>query len=124
VALVALEPVNIMADPNVRNAGAETAMARVLAAERDARASIEQARAEVHEIAESARGAVRRLGERTEHRIRHVVAAFERDLAARLAEIDAESARLEMPQPIGDDDRALLQHAVDDLSRQLVGAGS
>ena len=111
-----------MADPNVRNALAEAAMARVLAAERDARDSIEQARADVHRIAESARGAERRLGERTEQRVRHLVAAFERELAARLADIEAQTARLDDPQPIGDDDRAALQRAVAELARQLVGA--
>jgi len=111
-----------MADPNVRNALAEAAMARVLAAERDARDSVGQAQADVHRIAESTRSAARRLGERTEQRMRHVVAAFERELAARLADIEAETARLEIPQPIGAEDREAVQRAVADLARQLVGA--
>ena len=111
-----------MADPNVRNALAEAAMARVLAAEREARNSIEQAQADVLDVAESARGAVRRLEERTEQRTRQIVAAFEHDLAARLADIDAEAARFEVPQPIGPEDRAALERAVAELSRQLIGA--
>jgi hypothetical protein len=116
------EAVKIMADPTERNDAAEAAIARVLAAERDARASIEQAHAQVHHIAESARTAVRSLGERTEHRIRRVVNAFERELAARLAEIEAEAASLESPQPISGDEREALQRALATLVRQTIGA--
>jgi hypothetical protein len=110
-----------MADLRERNVVAEAAIARVLAAERDARASIEQAQADVHRIAEEARGAARSLSERTEQRIRCVVAAFERELALRLAEIDAEGHDLDVPQPISDDDRVALQLAVAELARQLIG---
>jgi hypothetical protein len=111
-----------MVDPRERNDVAEAAIARVLAAERDARASIEQAHAEVHHIAENARTAVRSLGERTEHRIRRVVDAFESELAARLAEIEAEAASLERPQPISADEREALQRALLLLARQTIGA--
>jgi len=111
-----------MADPKERDDAAEAAIARVLGAERDARASIEQAHADVHHIAESARTAVRGLGDRTEHRIRRVVDAFERELAARLAEIEAEAARLESSPPISAGEREALQRALTLLSRQIIGA--
>jgi hypothetical protein len=111
-----------MADLRDRDVVAEAAIARVLAAERDARASIAQAKADVPRIAEAARGAARSLSGRTERRIRCVVAAFERELALRLEDIDAQTRDLDVPQPIVDHDRAALQRAVAELARQLIGA--
>ena len=111
-----------MADLSDRNVMAEAAIARVLAAERDARASIAQAQADVPRIAEAAREAARSLSGRTERRIRCAVAGFERELALRLANIDAQTRDLDVPQPIVDDDRAALQRAVTELARQLIGA--
>lgn len=111
-----------MADPRERNDSAEAAFARVLGAERSARASIAQARADVHRIGENARTDVRSLGERTERRVRRVVDAFERELAARLARIEAETAKLEDAAPIGADERGRLQHAVAMLAQQIIGA--
>jgi hypothetical protein len=111
-----------MADPRERNDHADVAIARVLGAEREARASIDRARADVHRIGENARTDARDLSERTERRVRRVVDAFERALAARLAEIDAEAAKLDDAEPISADERARLQHAVAALAQRLIGA--
>lgn len=110
-----------IADAEGRNAAADAAIARVLGAEREARRSIEQARAETDEIAEQARRSARQTTERAERRIRCVTLAFERDLAARLAAIDAEGAALDQAAPLVADERARLQAAVAALARQLAG---
>jgi hypothetical protein len=110
-----------MADPTSRNAAADAAIALVLGTEREARTSIERARAEAPQIAENARTAARCTMERTERRIRCVVAAFERELATHLAGIDAEIAALEQAQPIGADEHAALARALAALARQIVG---
>jgi hypothetical protein len=111
-----------MADSSVRNDPADAAMARVLAVEREARIAIARANADVAQIADRARGAARRLVERTEQRVRCIAAAFERELAAQVAAIDAEIAALDVPQPITHEDRAHLERAVEALARQLAGA--
>jgi hypothetical protein len=98
---------------------ADEAIARVLRAERDARESVEQARREVAQIAEASRVAARTLAERTERRSRALVAAFERDLAARLVEIDGEAARLDSPQPLAADEQAAVQRVVATIAREL-----
>jgi hypothetical protein len=111
-----------MADVSARNDPADAAMARVLGVEREARDAIARAKVDAQHIAEQSRGTVRRLGERTEERVRCIVAAFERTLAAQVAAIDADVAALDVPQPIAPDDRARLEHAVAALARQLAGA--
>jgi hypothetical protein len=111
-----------MAEASERNGAAEAAMARVLSVEREAREAIARAQVDALHIAEEARATVRRLNERTERRVRSIVAAFERDSAERIAAIDAEVAKLDVPQPISADDRARLEHAVAALARQLAGA--
>ena len=110
-----------IADAEGRNAAADAAIARVLGAEREARRSIEQARAETDEIAERSGRCARATAERAERRIRCVTQAFEHDLAARLAAIDAEAAALVQAPPLSADERAALQAAVAALARQLAG---
>ena len=95
-----------IADDKAHNDAAEAAIARVLGAEREAREAIEQARLQVDPIVERARLDARALDERTARRIRAVVDAFERELAERLAEIDA----------------AALQRAVRALAAELITA--
>jgi hypothetical protein len=102
---------------------AEAAIVRVLAAEREACAAVEAALLDVHRIAEAARAEARALAERTERRIRKVVGAFERDLAARIAEIDAEAERLDSPQPLTPAELEALRRAVGTLARELSGVG-
>lgn len=101
---------------------AEAAIARVLDAEREAREAVARALIEVHRIAETARTDARSLAERTERRIRLVVGAFERELASRVAEIDAAAERLDKPQPLTPDELAALRRAVGALARELTGA--
>lgn len=110
-----------IADVKGRNAAADAAMARVLGAEREARGLIELARAETAEIAERSRHCARAMAERVERRIRCVTQAFERDLAVRLAEIEAQGAALDQAPPLAADERAALQAAVTVLARQLAG---
>jgi vacuolar-type H+-ATPase subunit H len=111
----------LSAPERVGNDPAEKAIATVLGAERDARASIERAQAEAEQIAEAARGAARAQTERTERRIRSVVGAFERELAVRIAEIDAAAAAIARPHELGDAELAALGRAVDALARSLTG---
>jgi hypothetical protein len=110
-----------MADKGAANDAAQASIARVLAAERDAREAIARARIEVDAIAEGARSASRALAERTERRIRAIVNTFERDTAARVAAIDAEADRLDSPQPLDSEELAALQRAVQALARDLIG---
>ena len=111
-----------IADESAFNDAAGAAIARVLAAEREARVAIEEARLEVGRIAERGRLADRALAERTERRIRVVGAAFERELAARLAEIEDAAERFAHPQPISSAESASLQAAVRALAGELVKA--
>ena len=113
-----------IADAAGEGDAADAAIVRVLGAEREARRSIERARAETDEIAEQARLSARQTAERAERRIRRAVDAFERDIAARLAEIDGEAAALDPEQPLTADERALLQAAVATLARRLAGVAS
>jgi hypothetical protein len=111
-----------IADDKAYNEAAEAAIARVLVAERAAGEAIEQARLEVDRIVERARLAARALDQRTERRIRAVVDAFERELAERLAEIEAAAELAVRPQPFSDDEMAALQRAVHALATELIAA--
>ena len=111
-----------IADETTFNDAAEVAITRVLAAEREGREAVAQARLEAGRIAESGRLAERSIAERTERRIRAVVGAFERELAERLAEIEAEAAQAAQPQPIGPGELASLQRALRALAGELIEA--
>jgi asparagine synthetase A len=63
------------------------------------------------------------VAERTERRIRAVVAAFEHELADRLAEIDAEAALIAQPHVLTADELSALDQAVRKIARELT-AGS
>jgi hypothetical protein len=109
---------------HAHNAAAEAAIAQVLRAERDARASIQAARLEVEHIAEGARAAARALAERTERRIRRVTRAFEADTAARLDQIHAQAAGLGQVPPLSEAESAALQRAVRAVAIDMVGGRS
>ena len=111
-----------IAEDKAYNDAAEAAIARVLAAERAAREAIEQARREVDAIVERARLGARALDERTARRIRAVVDAFERELAKRLAEIEAAGEQAARAQPFSQDETAALQRAVRALAAELITA--
>ena len=111
-----------IADEEAFNDAAGAAIARVLAAEREGREAVEQARLEVGRIAENARLADRAVAERTERRIRAVAGAFERELAERLAEIEAAAAQIANPQPVSPAEMASLQRAIRSLAGELIEA--
>lgn len=114
-----------MANPNLPSRsiddGADQAIATVLRAEAEAREAIARSQAESAHIAEAARAQARILAERTERRIRAVVAAFERERAQRLADIDAEAITIARPQVLTADALAALERAVQALARELTG---
>ena len=110
------------ADETSFNDSAEVAIARVLAAEREGREAVAQARIEAGRIAESGRLAERLIAQTTERRIRAVVGAFERELAERLAAIEAEAAQIAQAQPIRPGELASLQRAVRALAGELIEA--
>jgi hypothetical protein len=107
-------------DEKTFNDAAEAAIARVLASERECRAAIEQARLEVGRIDENARRADHAIAARTERRIRTVVRAFEREIAERLAEIEAAAAPVAGPQSLRPSETGALQRAVRALARELI----
>jgi len=99
---------------------ADTAIARVLQAEAEARASVDAARAQVGLMAEAARSEARARSERTELRLRAVAAAFERRTAQRLAAIDVDAAQLQQPAPPDPKALAAVMSAVAALARGMV----
>ena len=110
------------ADDQAYDEAAGAAIARVLVAEGAARDAGAGARLEVDGIVERARADARAIAARTERRVRAVVAAFERDLAERLAGYHAAEAQVEQAQPFSDDDRAALQRAVRSVAEELIAA--
>lgn len=100
----------------------DNAIERVLRAERGAREAVAAAQAEVLHIAERARSHARATRQRSERRLRRVVACFEQDLAVRLAQLTAEGATLASHAALGDAEQAALDAAVARLARELIGA--
>ena len=103
----------------------DNAIERVLRAERGAREAVAAAQAEVLHIAERARSHARALNQRSERRLRRVVACFEQDLAVRLAQLTAEGATLASHAALGgaeQAEQAALDAAVAALARELIGA--
>ena len=111
-----------VAEDDAYNDAAEAAIARVLNAERAAREAVAQARQEVDGIVERARLDARALDARTERRVRAVIGAFERDLAERLARIQAATEQAARAQPFSADDDAALRRAVRAVAEELVAA--
>lgn len=101
-------------------APSDAAIARVLQAERDARAAIAGAAQQAQQLAEQARRDAAGITERTERRTRAVVAAFQADLARQLAQIEQGSADLLQSPPPSAEDLSRLQDAVRRLARELV----
>lgn len=102
---------------------ADAAITRVLAAEIEARQAVAQAQLDALQIGEDTRLAARVLAGRTERRCRAVAGAFERELALRLDEINAEAARLAAPQALAPGEAAALARHVQALARELVARG-
>lgn len=98
------------------------AIAEVLRAEQAALLAIDAARNEADRIVEAARARARRLTERTEQRIRSLVIAFDRDLAQRLAEIEAQSAAFNLPKPLSEGDIETLDRTLRKAVSAMIGA--
>lgn len=96
-------------------------MAQVLAAEAAARESVAQARTEAQHTSERSRAAVRALAERTQRRVRHLRAAFERTGDAEVAALQAQAEALSLPAEPGADDATRIDRAVARLVAQLTG---
>lgn len=100
----------------------ETAMARVLDAERQARDALDAAQAEAGHIAEAARATQRRLAERTRERTARVHEAFAAAVQAELARIDALAQALPAHDDPDADDLARLERALATLATCLTEA--
>jgi hypothetical protein len=100
----------------------EAAMALVLAAQQDARSSIEAARLQAAALAEQARSDARALTERTQRRTVKLRATFLRQTLAEVAAIDAESRALAEEHRPDADELLRLQTAAQTLAAQLTGA--
>ena len=102
------------------NEAAEAAIARVLLGERAAREAVAAARLEVDRIVERGRLDARALDARTERRVRAAIAAFERDVAERLAAIEAAAEPFAHAQPLSQDEHAALRRAVGAVAEELI----
>jgi hypothetical protein len=113
-----------MAQPRERNdtgRDVEAAIARVLDAERDARAAVEASQREAEAIRAEARARDKRIAETAASRIAAIHAAMTEKRAARLVAIEAEAVG---PDPQAADDeaaRARLDQAVAQLADELIG---
>jgi RPA family protein len=108
-----------MNQPATSDLPVETAMARVLDAEREARAAVDAAQRECGHIAEAARAAQRRLAERTRRRVARVHEAFAAAVQGELARIDAQAQALPAHDDPDADDLARLERALAALAARL-----
>ena len=102
-------------------AAVEGAIARVLAAERDAHDAVAQATREADALNEKARADARALAERTERRIQAARGAYERRVSAEVAAIDAQAASQDVQQPLTADDWRRLERALEILAAEMTG---
>ncbi len=100
---------------------ADEAIAAVLGAEKQAQDRLLQLRQQGQQQLEAARATARRTAQRTEARIRAVVAAFKRETARQLAEIDRQTRAMASVPDLSADEQAALDEAVRRLARQLTG---
>jgi hypothetical protein len=108
-------------DPRNADSAVEAAVARVLQAEHDARAAIDDARAQAARIAEQARAQARQCAERARQRVARGQAALERRLQADLAAIEAAGRALPEHDEPDAGARARLDAAVHALAAALTG---
>jgi hypothetical protein len=101
--------------------GVEQAINRVLEAEAVALQAVEACRREAQGIVDGGRRASRRIVERADARIARVHAVTDRLLARRLAEIQAESARLSGRDLFEEADLARVRDALPQLAAELTG---
>jgi len=110
-----------MVEPVPAIPAVEGAIARVLAAERDAREALARARRDADALEERARADARALAERTERRIRATRAAYEARVSDEVAAIDAQAAAQDAIGPLSPDDLSGLERALEALAAELVG---
>jgi vacuolar-type H+-ATPase subunit H len=101
---------------------ANSAVNRVLEAERLAKKAIEGCRQGAAEVVESARRQARRIVERTDARVSAVHIRCDLDVAQRKAEIDAAARNIPTDVDLTEQDLAKLDEAVEALAAQLSGA--
>jgi hypothetical protein len=101
------------------DAGVDAAMARVLAAEHQARASVAAAQDQAARLSEAARVAQRALGQRTRRRMVRVREAFGRHVQQALADLAQQATLQARPDELDADDQARLAWAVQSLAAQL-----
>jgi len=108
-------------EPPAPERAVEAAMARVLAAEAAARDSVALAQADAGHTGERSRAAVRAWAERTELRVRHLRAAFERAGDTEVAALQVQAENLSLPAEPGADEAARIDQAVARLAARLTG---
>lgn len=96
------------------------AIAAVLSAERDARSSLDATRVEALELVAAERARAYRVTARADQRVLAIPPAFERELAARLAD-HAQALAATPPHEPTLDERAAVDKAVRTVARELVG---
>lgn len=97
----------------------EACIARVLAAERDAHASIESAKGSATAAIAQARGKARAISERAEARLAAARQSVEARIARRQAEIDAQARILRDTREPGDTDELRLDEALAQVAASL-----
>jgi hypothetical protein len=112
-----------ISDPFLPQGAVESAIARVLDAERVAQESVKAAEAEAAAITERARALGRAIADRTEWRLRSVRLAFEARAAGEVSMLDAAAAEAGVGHELSGADLARLDAAVATLAARLTDAG-
>ena len=113
-----------MATPSSADAPVETAISRVLGAERAAHDDVAQATRDAAAIVEDARAAARVIAERTERRIRTLRDNFETRTARDVAAIDAQALAQDAQRELAPADLARLDRAVAALASELTAGAA
>jgi len=113
-----------MATPSPTSAAVETAIGRVLDAERVARDDVERATREATTLVGDATATARAVAERAERRIRSVRAAFETRALRDVVAIDAQALAQDAARDLTPGDLVRLERAVAALSSALTGGGT
>ena len=99
----------------------DEAIARVVAAERDATAAVARAQAEADALLEQARSVARAVEARTERRIAAARARFEHHMVERVAALDAEAEALDSDHAPNADDLTAVERAARAMAARLTG---
>ena len=105
-------------------ADVERAIARVLAAERDAQRAVDEASARAIASTEAARATARDVAARIERRLKAVRAAFERRTSREVASLDAAANEQGVRRELSAADLARVDAAVAALARRLTSGGA